>query len=215
MHKPSTLWPPPSEEVTERVHAGLRKRIKQVARRLSDGTGEDSDAERPHRKSLFRRKFGLTALGLRNRSRSRGRSSSRTRTTLADDAETGDVRSAAVSRSHSKPEEETPGTVDANGVEHPKTGSTVDLGSMANLPHPGSDTDQTITLVTESGEKLEVKTQVQLYAPNNILNHPLISPALSYMGGLPPLLVIASDAEVLRDEVIYTYVSLLMDLDFG
>ncbi|EEB87870.1 hypothetical protein MPER_14599, partial [Moniliophthora perniciosa FA553] len=34
--------------------------------------------------------------------------------------------------------------------------------------------------------------------------HPLVSPALSYLGGLPPLFFIASDKEVLRDEIIYT-----------
>ena len=29
-HKPSTLWPPPSEEVSTRVHASLRRRIRQA-----------------------------------------------------------------------------------------------------------------------------------------------------------------------------------------
>lgn len=32
---------------------------------------------------------------------------------------------------------------------------------------------------------------------------PLVSPAMGYLGGLPPLLIIASDAEVLRDEIVY------------
>jgi hypothetical protein len=39
------------------------------------------------------------------------------------------------------------------------------------------------------------------------LVHPLVSPALSYLGGLPPLMFIAGDKEVLRDEVIYTFVA--------
>ncbi len=34
----------------------------------------------------------------------------------------------------------------------------------------------------------------------------LVSPALSYLGGLPPLLFIVSDKEVLRDEILYTCV---------
>jgi acetyl esterase/lipase len=38
------------------------------------------------------------------------------------------------------------------------------------------------------------------------LKHPLVSPALSYLGGLPPLLFIAGDREVLRDEIIYACV---------
>ena len=42
-----------------------------------------------------------------------------------------------------------------------------------------------------------------MYAPNNLLVPPLVSPALSYLGGLPPILVIVSDGEVLRDEIIY------------
>lgn len=63
---------------------------------------------------------------------------------------------------------------------------------------------QTISLEAESGEALIIDQQVHLYAQNNLLGHPLISPVLSYLGGLPPLLVIASDKEVLRDEIIYT-----------
>jgi acetyl esterase/lipase len=35
---------------------------------------------------------------------------------------------------------------------------------------------------------------------------PFVSPAMGYLGGLPPLLIIASDAEVLRDEIVYVYV---------
>ena len=42
-----------------------------------------------------------------------------------------------------------------------------------------------------------------MYAPNYLLDPPLVSPVVSYLGGLPPLLVIASDKEVLRDEIIY------------
>ncbi|KAF8318192.1 alpha/beta-hydrolase [Clavulina sp. PMI_390] len=38
---------------------------------------------------------------------------------------------------------------------------------------------------------------------NHQMDHPLISPALGYLGGLPPLLIIASDKEVLRDEIVF------------
>ncbi|KIJ31266.1 hypothetical protein M422DRAFT_186194 [Sphaerobolus stellatus SS14] len=44
---------------------------------------------------------------------------------------------------------------------------------------------------------------MQFYTSNSLLLHPLVSPALGYLGGLPPLFVIASDKEVLRDEIIY------------
>ncbi|EGG11153.1 arylacetamide deacetylase [Melampsora larici-populina 98AG31] len=46
--------------------------------------------------------------------------------------------------------------------------------------------------------------QVQLYATNLQLNNPLVSPMYqTSLGGLCPLLIIASDHECLRDEVIY------------
>ncbi|CAK9781177.1 alpha/beta-hydrolase [Cutaneotrichosporon oleaginosum] len=48
-----------------------------------------------------------------------------------------------------------------------------------------------------------IDTQIQLYATNAQLCHPYVSPVLGYFGGLPPMLVIAGDSEVLRDEVIY------------
>lgn len=56
----------------------------------------------------------------------------------------------------------------------------------------------------ESGEALKIEWQMHPYAQNSLLKHPLVSPVLSYLGGLPPLLVIASGREVLCDEIIYT-----------
>jgi len=46
--------------------------------------------------------------------------------------------------------------------------------------------------------------QFQFYAENRFLRHPLVSPALAYLGGLPPLFFIAGNGEVLRDEIVYT-----------
>ncbi|KAG8955582.1 hypothetical protein FRC04_007573 [Tulasnella sp. 424] len=43
-----------------------------------------------------------------------------------------------------------------------------------------------------------------LSSRNHQLTHPLVSPALAYLGGLPPCLFLASDKELLRDEIIYT-----------
>ncbi|ESK94434.1 putative lipase esterase from carbohydrate esterase family ce10 [Moniliophthora roreri MCA 2997] len=51
---------------------------------------------------------------------------------------------------------------------------------------------------------LELRSQIQLYATNEQLTHPLVSPILqSSLGGLPPMYIIAGDGEVLRDEIIY------------
>ncbi|PBK95203.1 alpha/beta-hydrolase [Armillaria gallica] len=55
-----------------------------------------------------------------------------------------------------------------------------------------------------SGEVLKIEWQMHPYAQNSLLRHPLISPVMSYLGGLPPLLIIASGKEVLCDEIVYT-----------
>ena len=79
--------------------------------------------------------------------------------------------------------------------------------STTSLPLPGVlNANQTFVRQADGGEVLEVAQQVQLYAPNGLLRHPLVSPAMSYLGGLPPLFIIAGDREVLRDEIIYTCV---------
>lgn len=53
-------------------------------------------------------------------------------------------------------------------------------------------------------ETIEVNEQIQLYTTNNMLDHPLVSPALQpTLGGLPPLLVIVGGGEILRDEQMF------------
>ena len=51
--------------------------------------------------------------------------------------------------------------------------------------------------------------QIQLYATNAQLPHPYVSPCWGYLGGLCPILVIASDKELLRDEIVYMSVGRL------
>lgn len=54
------------------------------------------------------------------------------------------------------------------------------------------------------GEIIEIKDQIQMYAPNHMLTHPLVSPALQpSLGGLPPLLIQVGGGELLKDEQIY------------
>ncbi|KAH7097493.1 alpha/beta-hydrolase [Auriculariales sp. MPI-PUGE-AT-0066] len=57
--------------------------------------------------------------------------------------------------------------------------------------------------VVIGGIHTEINSQIHLYCPNRLIKHPLVSPVVSYLGGLPPLFFIASDKEVLRDEIIY------------
>jgi len=53
-------------------------------------------------------------------------------------------------------------------------------------------------------ERVEIKDQIQMYAPNHLLTHPLVSPVLQpTLGGLPPLLIQTGGGELLRDEQIY------------
>lgn len=75
--------------------------------------------------------------------------------------------------------------------------------------------DQTLGVKGQNGDHLTITRQIQLYTTNTLLKHPLVSPVLAYLGGLPPLFVIASDREVLRDEIIYTSVNLLAILAKG
>ncbi|KAG8804168.1 hypothetical protein FRC16_000108 [Serendipita sp. 398] len=71
---------------------------------------------------------------------------------------------------------------------------------IANMAHAEPADSITIRI----GETYyQVKSQIQLYTTNNLLTHPLVSPINGYLGGLPPLYIMASDKEVLRDEIIY------------
>ncbi|KAK0241337.1 hypothetical protein EDD85DRAFT_818487 [Armillaria nabsnona] len=82
------------------------------------------------------------------------------------------------------------------------SGMPVDVGATAPLPSMDSGS-QTINMTTASGDVLKIDQQVHMYAQNSLLGHPLVSPAMSYLGGLPPLFFIDSEKEVLRDEIIY------------
>ncbi|SJX61885.1 uncharacterized protein (N-terminal fragment), partial [Sporisorium reilianum f. sp. reilianum] len=62
----------------------------------------------------------------------------------------------------------------------------------------------TIQRSKPSQQAIELREQIQLYATNDQLTHPLCSAVLSgSLGGLPPLYILAGDAEVLRDEIVY------------
>lgn len=66
---------------------------------------------------------------------------------------------------------------------------------------PGIDDNLSIML---DGKKIEMKDQIQLYATNEQLSHPLVSPVMQpTLGGLPPMLIQVGGAELLRDEQIY------------
>lgn len=54
------------------------------------------------------------------------------------------------------------------------------------------------------GETIELKDQIHMYATNDLLFHPLVSPIFQpSLGGLPPLQIISGGGEMLRDEQFY------------
>ncbi|GAA5932361.1 uncharacterized protein JCM15063_001200 [Sporobolomyces koalae] len=61
-----------------------------------------------------------------------------------------------------------------------------------------------VLLGEDGGEVVQLYEQVQMYCPNNMLDHPLISPVnQGSLGGLCPLYIAAGSDELLRDEITY------------
>jgi acetyl esterase/lipase len=61
-----------------------------------------------------------------------------------------------------------------------------------------------LSVQLDNETRIEIKDQIQMYAANHLLTHPLVSPALQpSLGGLPPLLIQTGGGELLRDEQIY------------
>ncbi|KAI0065802.1 alpha/beta-hydrolase [Artomyces pyxidatus] len=79
--------------------------------------------------------------------------------------------------------------------------------------HPDIDLEQMdkwepkppkVLMKDPTASPLEIRAQIQQYATNEQLTHPLVSPVLQgSLGNLCPLYIIAGDGEVLRDEIIY------------
>lgn len=93
-------------------------------------------------------------------------------------------------------------------VEDPDPGlqngnaNTTDVKSHPTANNvPGSGGDLSIMI---DGKLVEIKDQIQMYASNHLISHPLVSPILQpSLGGLPPLLVLTGGGEMLADEQIY------------
>ncbi|KIR34533.1 lipase/esterase [Cryptococcus deuterogattii MMRL2647] len=73
--------------------------------------------------------------------------------------------------------------------------------SCAWPPLPGDGIDVTMP----DGSVNRYDEQIQMYCPNNLLTHPLVSPVnQGSLGGLCPLLILGGGGELLRDEITYT-----------
>lgn len=83
--------------------------------------------------------------------------------------------------------------------------SATDASTEPPLPHdsgvPKPGQNLSIDL---DGKLIEIQDQIQMYAANHLLSHPLVSPVMQpSLGGLPPLLIQVGGGELLRDEQIY------------
>lgn len=94
---------------------------------------------------------------------------------------------------------------------HPTEGTANQTASSSNelhlkncpvantIPGPGHNLSMML-----DGKLIEVKDQIHMYATNQLLSHPLVSPIFQpSLGGLPPLLITVGGGEMLRDEQIY------------
>lgn len=67
-----------------------------------------------------------------------------------------------------------------------------------------AELDPELIQVTIDGTTITIHDQIQMYAPNSLLTHPLVSPINQpTLGGLCPLLVLTGGRELLRDEQLY------------
>lgn len=82
-------------------------------------------------------------------------------------------------------------------------GSAAEGGGGVPTVEDVEETTQRLSLLID-GQCVEIKEQIQMYATNELLAHPLVSPALQpTLGGLPPLLIMTGGGEILRDEQMY------------
>ncbi|KAI9840447.1 MAG: hypothetical protein M1837_001603 [Sclerophora amabilis] len=83
----------------------------------------------------------------------------------------------------------------------PNAENSTGTGKDPAVPVPGPGRNLSIML---DGNLIEIKDQIQMYASNQLISHPLVSPVLQpSLGGLPPLLILTGGGEMLRDEQIY------------
>jgi acetyl esterase/lipase len=125
---------------------------------------------------------------------------------------------AAARSTESSEPQENGGTTDKSLVADASTSQEMTQGVSIETNKPESEPDklyksnmtgrveppQHLPWVVVDGKHVQIRDQIQLYAPNHLLNHPLVSPVLQpSLGGLCPLLIQAGGGEMLRDEQVY------------
>lgn len=88
---------------------------------------------------------------------------------------------------------------DVGSPHNPSTSEHPDRRKGDTIPGPGADLS-----IELDGVLVELHDQIQMYAANHLLAHPMVSPVMQpSLGGLPPLLIQTGGGELLRDEQIY------------
>jgi acetyl esterase/lipase len=88
----------------------------------------------------------------------------------------------------------------AENIKSPKADSSV----AARDNGKGQPSPQMPLSIELDGKLVVLEDQIQMYATNQLLAHPLVSPVLQpSLGGLPPVLILTGGGEILRDEQIY------------
>ena len=122
--------------------------------------------------------------------------------------EEGIVKKLAAAGHAAHPQEREADAVQGFHVNHhPDPNMTnADASTNANGSGPNANTVPgagNLSIMID-GKLVEIKDQIQMYASNQLISHPLVSPILQpSLGGLPPLLILTGGGEMLRDEQIY------------
>ncbi|KZO93900.1 alpha/beta-hydrolase [Calocera viscosa TUFC12733] len=197
IHKPSTLWPPPPEDLSSTVRSRLRQRIIEIVR---PSEREKERSPSPDRTHFTKNEEGGPTL-LPPRERRTSHSSHKSHLSHRSHKSHHEVLTVRGDSRLPPPK----GTQDyaphdplSPGAEPGREEPPDKQMDVADPTGPGP------IRLTVDGREVTIRSQVQLYCTNHQLTHPLVSPAMGYLGGLCPLLVIASDKEVLRDEIIYS-----------
>ncbi|POW15673.1 hypothetical protein PSTT_01904 [Puccinia striiformis] len=99
----------------------------------------------------------------------------------------------------------TPSTSESQAPHPAQDLNPFKLKISSELKIRNDEADNTSSIIElKDGQPVQMDQQIQIYALNDQLTHPYCSPLFSpSLGGLPPLLIIAGQNEVLRDEIIY------------
>ncbi|GAA6047205.1 hypothetical protein JCM3770_006950 [Rhodotorula araucariae] len=173
--KPSTLWPPPPPEFRKRAAQSTSlSGLKRAAQDYRHGSSSSDVGGTPTNRSTERHGHRFGTLATHNKAQQ-----------LADAVE--------------KLPDHDPQRAEQTGVSGQGTGDKTRTDGEQNKAEVAH-----VIKVKVDGKEVELVDQIQLYATNEQLVYPFVSPIWQpSLGGLPPLYIMAGDKEVLRDEIVF------------